>query len=56
MDAKSKWYFNILIGLLVFICGLSFCTARLYIVVEAVISIRRLPAAAYLTADWTQVL
>lgn len=55
MDGKSRWYFNIPIGFLVFICGFSFCAARLYIVVEAVISIRRLPAAAYLTPDWTQV-
>jgi hypothetical protein len=55
MDGESRWYFNIPIGVLVFICGFSFCAARLYIVVEAVISIRRLPAAAYLTPDWTQV-
>jgi len=55
MDGKSSWYFNIVIGILVFICGFSFCAARLFIVVEAVISIRRLPAAAYQTPDWTQV-
>ena len=51
MNGKSKWYLNIPIGFLVFFCGFSFCAARLYIVIEAVISIRCLPAAAYLTPD-----
>ena len=55
MDGKSSWYFNVVIGFLVFTCGLSFALARLFIVVEAVISIRSLPAAAYQTPDWTQV-
>ena len=55
MDGKSNWYFNVVIGALVFVCGTSFAAARLFIVVEAIISIRRLPAAAYLTPDWTQV-
>jgi hypothetical protein len=43
MDGKSSWYFNLVIGALVFICGFSFCAARLFIVVEAVISIRACP-------------
>jgi hypothetical protein len=55
MDGKGKWYHNVVIGSLVLLCGLSFCLARLYIVVEAVVSIRSLPAAAYLTPDWTEV-
>lgn len=55
MDGKASWYFNVVIGFLVFLCGLSFILARLYIVVEAVVSIRSLPAAAYATPDWTQV-
>ena len=46
---------NVVIGSLVILCGLSFCLARLFIVVEAVISIRNLPAAAYVTPDWTQI-
>jgi hypothetical protein len=55
MDGKASWYFDVIIGFPVLLCGLSFCLARLYIVVEAVISIRNLPAAAYVTPDWTQV-
>ena len=55
MDGKGKWYHNVVIGFLVVICGFSFCLARLFIVVEAVISIRSLPAAAYVTPDWTEI-
>lgn len=55
MDGKASWYLNVVIGSLVILCGLSFCLARLFIVVEAVISIRNLPAAAYVTPDWTQI-
>jgi hypothetical protein len=55
MDGKVSWYFNVVIGFLVILCGLSFCLARLYIVVEAAISIRSLPAEAYITPDWTRV-
>jgi hypothetical protein len=46
MDGNSSWYFNVVIGLLVFVCGFSFRAARLYLVVEAVLSIKHLPAAA----------
>jgi hypothetical protein len=56
MDWKSSWDFNVVMRLLVFVCGCSFCAARLYIVVKAVISIRHLPVAAYQTLDWTQIL
>ena len=55
MDGNANLCLNIVIGSLVFLCGLSFCLARLLIVVEAVISIRRLPAAAYVTPDWSQL-
>jgi hypothetical protein len=56
MDGKRSWYFNVVIELLVFVCGCSFCATRPYIVVKAVLSIRHLPAAAYRTPDWTQIL
>jgi hypothetical protein len=30
MDGESSWYFNVVIGAPVFICGFSFCTVRLF--------------------------
>ena len=38
------------------LCGLLYTFARLYLVIEAFISIRKLPASAYQTPDWTQVI
>lgn len=37
-------------------CGFLYTFARMYLVIEAFISIRQLPVAAYLTPDWTQVI
>ena len=56
MDGGGRWWQNIFIGVPVFLCGLSLVLARAFIVVEAFISIRELPAAAYDTPSWTQVL
>ena len=39
-----------------FICGSLYIFARGYLVVEAFISIRKLPVSAYQTPDWTQVI
>ena len=55
MDGGGRWWQNILIGIPVFVCGVSLILARAFIVVEAFISIRELPAAAYETPTWTQV-
>ena len=55
MDGGGKWWQNIMIGVPVIICGLSLVLARAFIVVEAFISIRELPAGAYETPTWTQV-
>ena len=55
MDGKGAWWQNILIGIPVVICGLSFFVVRGYIVIEAFISVRCLPAEAYLTPSWTSV-
>ena len=55
MDGGGRWWQNFLIGIPVFVCGLSLVLARAFIVIEAFISIRELPAAAYDTPTWTQV-
>ena len=55
MDGKKRWWHNIILGTLVFVCGLSLVLARAYIVIEAFVSIRELPAMAYDTPSWAQV-
>lgn len=55
MDGGGRWWQNILIGIPVVVCGVSLILARAFIVIEAFISIRELPAAAYETPTWTQV-
>lgn len=55
MDGGGRWWQNLLIGIPVVVCGVSLILARLFIVIEAFISIRELPAAAYKTPTWTQV-
>lgn len=55
MDGEKGWFQNITLGTLVFVCGASLVVARLYIVVEAFISIRELPTAAYDTPEWSQI-
>jgi hypothetical protein len=55
MDGKKSGWHSIVLVPPVLICGLSFILARLYIVLEAFMSIRQLPAAAYDTPSWSQV-
>ena len=55
MDGGGRWWQNLLIGIPVLVCGVSLILARAFIVIEAFISIRELPAAAYDTPTWTQV-
>jgi hypothetical protein len=43
------------LGLTATICGLAYILARVFLVVDAIISLRRLPGAAYETLDWTTV-
>ncbi|KAI0902288.1 hypothetical protein F4806DRAFT_446459 [Annulohypoxylon nitens] len=52
MDGKKTWWQNLGLGALVLLCGFSLVLARIFIVVEAVISIRELPASAYQTPEW----
>ena len=56
VDGKKGWLHNALIGTLVATCGLAFILARAYIVLEAFVSIRALPRAAYETPRWSQIL
>ena len=56
MDGEKTWFESITLGAIVFVCGFSLILARVYIVVEAFISIRELPALAYQTPQWTNVI
>ena len=55
MDGGGKWWQNLLLGVPVVACGLALIFARAFIVIEAFLSIRELPAGAYETPTWTQV-
>ncbi|KAF7954809.1 uncharacterized protein EAE97_000068 [Botrytis byssoidea] len=53
---KEDWCSFLVIGFLCTVCGISYVVARIYLVVEAFISIRKLPVGAYGTPDWTTVV
>lgn len=55
MDGGGRRWQNLVLGFPVCICGLSLLFARGFIVIEAFISIRSLPAAAYDTPTWSQI-
>ncbi len=55
MDGQKGRIHNLSLGSLVFTCGFSLMLARAYIVVEAFVSIRELPSAAYETPTWSQI-
>ena len=55
MDGGGEWWHNVLISVPVVVCGFSLILARAFIILEAFISIRELPAAAYDTPTWAQV-
>ena len=55
MDGGGRRWQNVLLGIPVVICGASLVFARGFIVIEAFISIRSLPAAAYETPNWSQI-
>ena len=54
-DGKAPWWQYVIIGPTVVVCGSSFLLARAFIVVEAFVSVRSLPAGAYDTPNWSQV-
>ncbi|CAJ2506397.1 Uu.00g005270.m01.CDS01 [Anthostomella pinea] len=55
MGGKKTWWQSFSLGINVFVCGLSLVLAHMFIVIEAVISIRELPASAYETPQWTDL-
>ena len=55
MDGEKSLLQSLTLGATVIVCGLSLTLARLYVVVEAFMSIRQLPIEAYRTPQWTDV-
>jgi len=55
MDGKKSWAESLVLGVVVFVCGLSLMLARVYIILEAFCSLRELPVSAYQTPEWTAV-
>jgi hypothetical protein len=56
MDGAKGRVWGILLGFVVFVCGFSFGIARVYLVLEAFLSIRDLPVEAYDTPEWSQIV
>ena len=50
----APWINSVPLGILFLACGTAYAFTRLFLVIEAFVSIRRLPVAAYDTPDWTQ--
>lgn len=55
MDGKKSIVQSVALGIVVFVCGFSLFLARIFIVVEAFVSIRELPVEAYDTPQWSDV-
>jgi hypothetical protein len=55
MDGEKTSLESVGLGLVVFICGFSLVIARIFVVVEAFVSIRELPVEAYMTPEWTNI-
>jgi hypothetical protein len=53
---KTHWLFDAVVLLLCVVCGVAYIFSRGFLVIEAFISLRRLPVAAYETPSWLQVL
>lgn len=53
---RAHWTSLVGLGSLAFLCGLAYILARIYIVVESFISLRKLPASAFNTVEWTQLV
>lgn len=54
--SRAPWVKSWLLALLFAVCGSLYLFARLYLVVEAFISIRQLQVDAYQTPNWTGIL
>ncbi|KAG0647919.1 hypothetical protein D0Z07_5648 [Hyphodiscus hymeniophilus] len=53
---RAHWASYVVLGTLCSVCGVAYGFARIFLVVEAFISIRRLPVEAYQTPNWTEVI
>ncbi|KAK3172661.1 hypothetical protein OEA41_005985 [Lepraria neglecta] len=53
---RAHWTNLVGLGSLATICGLLYLSARIYLVIEAFISLRKLPASAFGTLQWTQLV
>lgn len=53
---RAHWTGLVGLGSLATLCGLAYLLARIFLVVEAFISLRKLPAAAFETLEWTQLI
>ncbi|CAD6578262.1 MAG: hypothetical protein ASARMPRED_008660 [Alectoria sarmentosa] len=53
---RAHWTSLVGLGSLATLCGLAYLLARIYLVVEAFMSLRKLPAAAFETLQWTQLV
>ena len=53
---RAHWTNLVPLGSLFTLCGLSYLLARVFLIVEAFISLRKLPAAAFDTLQWTQLV
>jgi hypothetical protein len=55
MDGEKNWLESFGLGVIVFLCGFSLVFSRMFIVIEAFISIRELTVESYQTPRWTSV-
>lgn len=53
---QAHWTTLVGLGSLAFLCGLAYLLARINLVVESFISLRKLPASAFKTVEWTQLV
>ena len=53
---RAHWTSLVSLGTLATLCGLAYVLARIYLVTEAFISLRRLPTAVFDTLQWTQLV
>lgn len=53
---RADWISLVSLGTLATLCGLAYMLARVFLVIEAFISLRKLPAAAFDTLQWTQLV
>lgn len=55
--ALQAWWFEYtLFGLMATICGVAYIFARFFLVLDAFLSLRKLPASAYDTPNWSSII